>query len=213
MKKFTLSGMLTLALLLTMGLKVSAQSNVLKINPLSLFVLTGNVKYERTFADKMSAQLGVYYGGIGLSFGADVDSAGVREKIKYSWLGVTPEFRYYVTNGSKDAPEGFYVGPYLVFQNAGVKFTATVFDQTTGQAESVEAKASVITYGGGAMFGYQFLLGDVVTLDMWLGGAYRASSASVKATANGEELDDSVYTGLGFSGFGIRSGIALGFVF
>ena len=190
-------------LLLTgFGAKTFAQSNVIKINPLSLFAITGNIQYERALNEKMSVQLGGYFGTISTGFGADGNDAG----ISYTWYGITPEFRYYVTNASKDAPRGLYVGPFVRYRNVTAKYDATLSTGETGAA-----KASITGIGGGAIIGYQFLFGDVVALDLFAGPQYTGWSVNAEAEATGEEVS---YTGL-FSGgsMGARAGIGFGFAF
>src|SRR5687768_12984481 len=104
--------------------------NAVKINPLSLFVTTGNISYERALSEKTSVQLGTYYSGIGLG------------DFKYEGYGITPEFRiYFGARGT--AMNGGYVAPFLRYQNFSIS------DKET------KDKATFETMGGGALMGWQ----------------------------------------------------------
>jgi hypothetical protein len=70
-------------------------------------------------------------------------------------------------------------------------------------------KATLSTFGGGLVIGKQWVMGDVVTLDIFLGPSY--STGKVKAEAGSDS--DSFDVAGSFNGFGIRSGITLGIAF
>ena len=88
---------------------VSTDKNTLKINTLSLFLGTGSIFYERKISDMTSGQLGLAYMGFKLG------------DTKFTGLILTPEFRIYP---KKNAIDGFYIAPYLRYQNFTVKSTA-----------------------------------------------------------------------------------------
>ena len=81
MKKLTV---IACILLSTGALKAQENSaqQAIKINPLSLFVVTGNVSYERAVKENQSVQVGMFYSGMSIS------------GLKYSGFGITPEFRF-----------------------------------------------------------------------------------------------------------------------
>lgn len=64
-----------------------------------------------------------------------------------SGVGITPEFRFYP---EKIAPNGFYLAPYLRFQ-------ATENDNYLG---------------GGLIIGRQWVFGEVISLDIFIGPAF-----------------------------------------
>ena len=80
-----------------------AQENVFKINIFSPIVKTFNVSYERKLSASGSFQIGAFYTGY---------SAG---ETKFSGFGVTPEYRFYLSE--TEAPAGFYIAPFLRYQN------------------------------------------------------------------------------------------------
>lgn len=158
--------------------------NAIKINPLSLIFATGNISYERAIATNQSFQLGMFYSGVGIS------------GIKYSGLGITPEYRFYFA-GRKTAMNGVYAAPFLRYQNYTLK-----------NKES-SSKASFSSFGGGATLGWEKTWDSGFVLDIFAGPAF--NSGKVKAD-NDEENDDFDISS-GIDGFGLRTGITLGFAF
>jgi len=159
---------------------VSVDKNVLKINTLSLFLGTGSIFYERKLNDMSSAMMGVGY--LSFKFG----------DTKFSGLILTPEYRIYV---KKNAIDGFYVAPYLRYQNYTLK----------NDAEA--AKGSLNIMGGGFAFGRQWITDSGFTMDLFFGGHYGSGNLSVDAgSASSFDTDK-------FNGFKTRVGFALGFSF
>jgi len=159
---------------------VSTDKNTLKINTLSLFLGTGSIFYERKISDMTSAQLGVAYMGFKLG------------DTKFTGLILTPEFRIYP---KKNAIDGFYLAPYLRYQNFTVKSTAD------------NSKGSLTSMGGGLLFGRQWITKSGFTMDLFFGGHY--GSSKVKVDTGSPTSIDSKF----FNGFKPRVGFALGFSF
>lgn len=156
----------------------ASEKNVLKVNTLSLIIGTGSIFYERKLSDGLSGQMGVTY--------LNYKASGT----KFTGLILTPEVRLYP---KKNAIDGFYVAPYLRYQNY------TLSDAS--------AKGTLSVMGGGLLFGRQWIKKSGFTMDMFFGGHY--GSASLKATYG----DTSTLNSDLFSGFGFRAGFALGFAF
>jgi hypothetical protein len=158
--------------------QVAPEKNVLKINSLSLFLGTGSVFYERKLSDATSGQLGIAY--VGLKF----------QDTKFSGIILTPEVRIYP---KKNAIDGFYVAPYLRYQNYTL--------------QSGTDKGSLSSIGGGFLFGREWITKSGFTMDLYFGGHY--GSSSIKVDSQGT---NSFNTNL-ITGFGIRVGFAIGFAF
>jgi hypothetical protein len=154
----------------------------IKINPLSLFLLTGNVSYERAVADNQSVQIGMFYSGMSIS------------DIKYSGLGITPEYRFYFA-GHKEAMNGVYAAPFLRYQS----FTFKDKESTN--------KANYSSFGGGATIGWEKTWDSGFVLDIFAGPSYNAGKFKNEA----DEDDFDITSGV--NGFGVRTGIVLGFAF
>jgi hypothetical protein len=154
-----------------------ARNNTIKVNPLSLFLATGSVFYERKINESTSLQLGVAYTGVKLS------------DVKFEGVAITPEVRFYF---NQKALSGFYAAPFLRYQNF------TVSDENS--------KGTLSTFGGGALIGRQWVFGSGFALDLFIGPSYNGGDVKVK---EGDEID----TSASLAGFGVRTGIALGFGF
>ncbi len=178
MKKVLLFGLLALSL----SSKAQEQKNVVKLNPLSLLLATGNVSYERAIKKNQTFQIGGYYSGFSLG------------DVKYSGFGITPEYRFFFS-GAKQAFNGAYVAPFVRYQNFSLK------DKDTNE------KATMYTIGGGATIGYEKKFSSGFVIDVFAGPSYNSVSFKNKSQENSFDIKG------GISGFGIRTGVALGFGF
>jgi hypothetical protein len=156
--------------------------NAIKLNPLSLVFATGNIAYERAVSENTSIQLGVFYTGVGIS------------GLKYSGLGITPEFRIYFA-GNRQAMNGVYVGPFVRYQSFSLK------DKET------DAEAKFTSIGGGALIGWEKTWDSGFVLDIFAGPSF--NSGKIKDKSGNSEFD---VVG-SIDGFGLRTGITLGFAF
>ena len=166
------------------GLKAQEVSpkQAIKINPLSLFVVTGNVAYEHATSDNQSFQVGVFYSGVSIS------------GLKYSGLGITPEYRFYFA-GHKNALDGVYAAPFVRFQSFTFKEKSTAY------------KANYTSFGGGGIIGWEKTSRSGFVIDLFAGPAINAGK--FKNEADEDAFDISA----GVDGCGIRAGISLGFAF
>jgi hypothetical protein len=158
------------------------RSNAIKLNPLSLVFATGNVSYERAVSENQSFQFGVFYSGLSIS------------GIKYSGLGLTPEYRFYF-GGAREALNGVYAAPFLRYQS----FKLT-------EKESTD-KTTFSSFGGGAIIGWQKMWDSGFVLDLFAGPSYNAGK--FKNSSDEDEFDVSG----AINGFGLRTGVTIGFGF
>lgn len=129
-----------------MAFGLSAQSNVIKTNPLSLAFGNFNATYERVLGTSSSILIKGQY--MYKLFGAEVNLAG-------GGLG----FRYYFTNAKKPVPGGFYINPQATFAFGSV----TDDDNETYSAKSIAF---------GAEIGYQWVWESGFVLDLGIGPMY-----------------------------------------
>ena len=191
MKKLATSALAATALLLG-STAASAQTNALKVNLLSPLFKTGSFFYEHKLNDASSLQLGglVTYWGLG--------------DTKISGFAITPEYRRYLSN-DKQALEGFYVAPFVRYQNLGLSLQTTAADGT-----EATAKATLNTIGGGVVVGHQWVFRQRITLDTFFGPSYNSNFAKVKASGGDESASFDVGS---FQGFSLRTGVTLGVAF
>lgn len=173
---------LSVVFLLSVSLSGNAQkSNFVKVNLFSPLVRSGSFFYERVLNDDMSGQLGFFFTRV------------VAGDTKFSGFGITPEFRYYLSESS--APKGIFLAPYIRYQS----FKLSV--------EGGAAKGNLSIFGGGLLVGAQTLLKDVITIEAFLGPAYGFGNMDV---TSGSENDFDIAT---FDGFSVRGGITVGIGF
>ena len=157
------------------------------------------------FEHKLSESSSFEIGGLFTSWSindADTDVTG---------FAITPEYRFYLSN-TKKAMEGFYVGPFLRYQNLTLKNTSTYtdFDNNGNTVTRTEESAAELnTFGGGVVVGHQWIFKQRFSLDTFLGPSFNGGSISYKTTSNGS---DSIDPGP-FDGFGIRTGVTFGIAF
>ncbi|MCX6181285.1 MAG: DUF3575 domain-containing protein [Bacteroidetes bacterium] len=157
-------------LLIIFSTQLSAQKNIVKWRPASLAWNSIDFSYERVLSEKTSfaVKAGALipvdftndFNGYKSIFQSSNNMAGgyTMTSGAYGGFSVLPEFRYYT---SKDAPNGFYVAPYLKFWRAGI--STNVSNDTTHIASGIGGSINVL--GGGVGIGYQWLIGDSFTVD------------------------------------------------
>jgi hypothetical protein len=179
MKKLALFAFATL--ILSSGLMAQKQ-NALKTDLFSAFLRTGVLKYERALNEDMSLQIGGFYTGYSPG---DTDA-------RLSGFGITPEFRYYLSE--KPAPAGTYLAPNFRY----MKLTAS--------DPAYNDEATHTSYGFAINLGYQVIFKDIVVVDAWIGPAYAFRTL--------EDPTGEIDPGIGaVNGFGLRLGIAIGIAF
>ncbi len=170
------------------------RANNLKINLLSPFARSFSIFYERAITNDKSAQLGFFYTDIKLS------------SLNINGFGLTPEFRFYLANSkensTKQAPEGFYLAPFVRFQRF------TISDDEIDAQTGLPSKAKLTTLGAGLCVGYQFLSQKGITLDLFVGPSYNAGTIKAEVGDIG-----TLPFSAGFSGPGLRFGVCLGYAF
>ncbi|WP_205504280.1 DUF3575 domain-containing protein [Rufibacter psychrotolerans] len=177
MKKLSLVLLASVILFLPQVSK--AQQVTLKANILSPLVKTGSFFGEVAFSPQMSAQLGFFTTGISV------------KDTQFNGFGVTPEVRYFF---AANAPSGLYGAGYLRYQD---------FDLTR---QDTQAQGALTSFGGGALLGYQLIIGKHFVADVFAGPGFNA------ATVKGDGGENNFDLGT-FGGFSPRAGLALGIAF
>lgn len=146
-------------------LSVYAQSFKLALNLPSLAVNNISLQGEYVIKDNISASLGVAYNyPKGTFFGNTDNLKNYRKNIR--GIRFTPEFRFYP---GKQAPKGFYIGPYVRYMNYGtywpgqIKRDSIVFVDYTARLRLTEI-------GIGGQLGYQFLIKEKLSIDLMIFG-------------------------------------------
>jgi hypothetical protein len=171
---------------LTFSTSVFAQSNtekknIIKINLLSPIVRTASLFYERTLSANSSVMLGFYYTGF---------KAG---DTQLSGFGLTPAYRFYLSS-KYQAPAGFYVSPYLRYQQ--FLLTETLYNYNNNS--NYQTKDTFRSIGAGIELGYQWIFRDIVTLNIFGGIGYSAGAATSSSNSN-NSFDTSPFDGADYS--------------
>ena len=177
----------------TQSSKAQVKDNVVRLSISNLIFATPTIYYERALNEKSTAGLGTFF--IGYKVG---DS-------KFSGFSLIPEYRFYP--GENGAPKGFFVGPFLKYQNYSI--SADAFDEF---GSIFKAKATLSGLGGGVVIGNQWLFGDAVSLDVFIGPSITSFSAKYNGETTSDDIDFGFFNADGI-GVGVRFGISLGYAF
>ncbi|MGB8194126.1 MAG: DUF3575 domain-containing protein [Chitinophagaceae bacterium] len=114
--------------------------------------------------------------------------------LKYTGLGITPEYRFYFA-GNRQALNGVYAGPFVRYQSFTLK-------EKDGNSE-----AKFTSFGGGAVIGWEKTWDSGFVLDIFAGPAYNSGKVKEKSGNSDFDVAGSI------DGFGLRTGITIGFAF
>ncbi len=114
--------------------------------------------------------------------------------LKYTGLGITPEYRIYFA-GNKQAMNGVYVGPFVRYQRFALK------DKDT------DDEAKFTSFGGGAVIGWEKTWQSGFVLDLFVGPSFNSGKVKDKSGNSDFDVVGSI------DGFGLRTGITIGFAF
>lgn len=184
---------------------------VLKLNPFSLLVATGNFQVEHRLGDRFSAQLGFVIGGPSVS----VNAPNLPKPINYTLVGLTPELRYYIAFHKRQVPRGVYLGTYLRLQHVRKRYEVNAYDPDRFQNVTVQADIKINAFGGGFVVGYQFFFKERFGLDLFIGPKYGHALSKYALqcpTCDGDERAVSK-PGMTFDGLDLRAGVGFGYGF
>jgi hypothetical protein len=114
--------------------------------------------------------------------------------LQYKGYGITPEVRFYFTK-SEQLLNGAYVAPFARFQNFDIG------------SKGSDNKARFTAIGGGATLGWQKTWKEGFLLNLFAGPSY--SQVNFRNKSQEDEFDIKG----GIKGFGLRTGISLGYSF
>jgi len=147
--------------------------NVIKLLPMNLPLTSLAMEYERMIDPKNSVEFGI---GIPLK-SSFVNKFGMTwsesEHISSNHLGIFSmrgAYRHYT--GKSMLPKGFYVAPFLKFQNvsAAADNVRFVTDTEIPYSYSEDYDVKINTISIGCQLGYQFLISKTISLDLFFFG-------------------------------------------
>lgn len=187
---------------------VKAQSNVIKLNVGSALFGEVMLSYERALNENMSVNVGVGFLTRSLNTSGYYGTASYDAKYSVTGIAIIPELRFYP--GDKEAPRGFFVGPYLTYRNLTTKLSGDLSDGSG----KVEGSVGASVFGGGGILGYQFVIGDVFAIDLFGGIGYYTGGTSDLKVKYPDGVEENYGGGtISVSGALPRFGLALGVAF
>ncbi|TAH25995.1 MAG: DUF3575 domain-containing protein [Cytophagales bacterium] len=168
--------------------------NVVKLQLGSLFFGALHFQYERALTSKISVALGASYlipRSLPIAKYYEFDSTRINES-NLSGFSLTPEVRFYL--GKKDAPRGFYIAPYMRYNNYSMDFDVdSRVNLKTGQ-KNVEknfvGEGKYTSIGGGVMIGAQWLIINKISIDWWiLGLGFNSTKMELVSRGDFSKLD------------------------
>ncbi|MCL6461241.1 Protein of unknown function [Flavobacterium micromati] len=183
MKKIILSAIAVMAF----GF-VSAQENVVKVNPLSILGGTDLVSFEHKLGENSSFVVGAGIGGFKIG------------DAKYSNFGGEVQYRYYFN----EALRGFYAGGQAGYSAGKVEIENSFSFDDQGNMNSSTNETNFGAFKVGAKGGYQWIWESGFSLDLNLGLAYNNFNY---------KNSDSSFSTLKASGVLPNFGFALGYGF
>ncbi len=158
--------------------------NVIKTNPLAILgspmplASEYRVILEHQINKKSTFFVGFSYLGKGIllkSYEESYNSSNSGTPFYYALYGFRAQggYKFYY---NKKAPKGFYVGPFVSYLSAIIKEKGTSF-------KSEYIKTTYLNTN--IVFGHQFIIGDVITIDICSGWGYKNNEFFYYNTQNG----------------------------
>ncbi|NQU54964.1 MAG: hypothetical protein HQ522_20790 [Bacteroidetes bacterium] len=184
-KKLSLAFLFVLTV--SIGFAQTDKKNIIKVFPTSFVFGKGTLGYERVINENGSItfNLGLPTGMDPLKYIPEEDDINYLDG-KLDGLLLMPGYRFNFSK--KNAPIGFFIEPYLKYESFGANITGEFIDDDNERyLADLDGKFSGI--GGGFQLGFQFLIGDVVSIEWSLIG-FEVKSANAEFTYT--DLDGNV---------------------
>jgi len=175
--------------------------NIIKTSLTSFLISTVHLNYERVINQKVTFQIGAYYTFLSSNGVFDNNNnSNNSDEGKLRGFGITPEIRFY-PNGV--APMGFFVAFSPRFQY----YVETGTGYNNGGFGSSEVRTAAL--GTAVIVGRQWLIGDSIALDLYLGPSVNGIISRVETNNQNNYFISQPYA----SRVGFRFGFSVGFAF
>jgi hypothetical protein len=214
--------LLSLNLLLTLA--AVAQNNnealkkhALRFNVLSPIYNTLNLSYQHLLSDDKSLVIGASY----MDFNDFNNSFNFNnEKINVKGVSAYAEYRLHFNDGI----DGFYAAPFIRYQNYKKDASYGVFynyNNGITTQYSITEKSTYQSAGLGFIMGYQLNIKNIIMIDFFGGPSYQILMESNRNVQNlnkmltrpSDQLLAESIPNQFLKGYGLRGGIAVGFIF
>ena len=169
---------------------ITFRKNVVKFLPMNIPFQSLSFEYERMIDPNYSLTLGVGLPIQGTIIGKyGIDNNSNLKKAEFSTMHIRAALRYYY--GDHMLPKGFYVEPYLKYQQIKGNATYEGIDNLNNIYKgNMDAKLNTLNLG--VQFGIQFLIAKKITIDLYFLGL-EGGLANGNATATSEKTTDAEY--------------------
>lgn len=190
-----------LAAALMFNTALQAQENAIKVNPLGALFGSLGVGFEHALNEQSSVQLNANFFSRSFDVSASDGSDTYNGTQKYSGFGISPEYRMYFD----EVMRKWYGGAFINYNSLTAK---TEYD---GGSDDLDGKITISNFGGGIMFGHQWLAGsnENFVFDLNLGAGYQTASVD----GDGDDDDDDIEFSLAGSGIWPKFSFAIGYAF
>lgn len=154
--------------------------NFVKFNATSLVVGAIGFQYERILSKRISLAIGYNTrSSSALPFkqslldqvdASDIDTRNIIENIQLGGSTITPEIRFYT--GKKGYGKGFYIAPFYRNTNIDIEKFTVLYSKVGINDASITLSGNFKSNTAGLLFGAQWGLGKLVSLDWWIAGPH-----------------------------------------
>jgi hypothetical protein len=207
--------------LVFLGGAAMAQESLVKVSPFYFFDGTFYASYEKSLENSRSIQLD---GGVRLTDNGN----------DYGWMGEVQLRKYLFSSkcAGSGPLSGFYAGvyangkyfkeynewtdwqwieepyyDYVYHDNGDINWEETVFHEGESEEQLMNESYDVNQGEGGVLFGFQAILNETLSFDVFIGGGVRA------AQIDGEKTGYFYDSGRGYTGVVPKAGFSVGIAF
>lgn len=149
---------------------LATRKYVLKFQPINSALRSYSFEVERMLNRKNALTIGVGIPNSGSLIGKyGIEASTDLKKLDLSSMHARLAYRHY--GGNSGLPRGFYIEPYLKYQNLKGNFTKT-FEENTLQGETYQGNidAKITTMNAGFQMGVQFMIAKRIAVDFYFLG-------------------------------------------
>lgn len=184
-------------------------TKAIRINTLGLLVGQYQLTYEHALNEKFTGSMSAGY----ISRSSSIEFDGVTiSKSTTSGVVLIPEVKFYF----KEALNGFYAGAFFRYKGLNTKYP-----DLSGTAPDWSYQVKRSTIGGGIILGHHSTIGDLLSLDYYIGPHFKSVSSKKTFDNPGITEEDVPAYDVSFfdnlfaekSGVGVRLGLNVGIAF
>ncbi len=149
---------------------LATRKYVIKFQPVNYALQSYSFEIERMLNRKNALTIGIGIPNSGSLIGKYGIEASDLSKLDLSTMHARLAYRHY--GGNSGLPRGFYIEPYLKYQNLKGNFTKTFEENIEGSTQTYEGNidAKITTMNAGFQMGVQFMIAKRIAVDFYFLG-------------------------------------------